>query len=76
MWSLTSPLAGRASGAKKIRSPTRRDLFNSIGHKRTSREVPNDVFLLPHKSGLTSIGCHAHNLLSEGLMHVPTTQEL
>jgi hypothetical protein len=34
MWSLTSPLAGRASGAKKIRSPTRRDFFNSIRNER------------------------------------------
>jgi hypothetical protein len=37
MWSLTSLRLGRNSGAKKFRSSTRKDFFNSIGTKRTNR---------------------------------------
>jgi hypothetical protein len=49
MWSLASPRAKRISGPKKFRSSPKKDFFNTIGAKRTSRqnayasEVPGSV---------------------------------
>src|SRR6202011_1001690 len=47
------PLAGRASGAKKIRSPTRRDFFNSIPSRADIRIVTFEAC-----SGFTHVTAH------------------
>src|SRR4030081_2340093 len=39
--SLTSPCAKRISGPKKIRSPAKRDFFNTIRHKRSFYNRPS-----------------------------------
>jgi len=57
MWSLTSPLAGRASGAKKIRSPTRRDFFNSIGQYRTLGQMRGRQLRRPYSVSLIARSC-------------------
>jgi hypothetical protein len=42
MWSPTSARAKRTSGARKFRSPTEKDFFNTIGTKRTWRDVRSE----------------------------------
>jgi hypothetical protein len=61
MWSLTSPRAGRASGAEKLRSPTRNDFFNSIDPQRTSTCATGDQMVKTIVRGEEKPNPHSKN---------------
>jgi hypothetical protein len=47
MWSLTSPLVGRTSGAENFRSSAKKDFFNSICQQRKSDRAVQTGRCLP-----------------------------